>query len=71
MHHPVTHFAYPNGDFDDAVVTAVRESEFQTAVTALLGMNTTYQDPFLLKRRPVATTFPHYYFQETLNGLHW
>jgi peptidoglycan/xylan/chitin deacetylase (PgdA/CDA1 family) len=50
---PVVHFCYPNGtpgDYNDEVVDVVRECGFQTAVTALRGINPTGTNPLLLRR---------------------
>ena len=47
---PIEHFAYPFGDYDDAVVEMVREAGFKTAVTMDRGMNDRNTDPLRLKR---------------------
>lgn len=47
---PIEHFAYPFGDFDDAVVEMVREAGFKTAVTMDRGVNDRNTDPLRLKR---------------------
>jgi peptidoglycan/xylan/chitin deacetylase (PgdA/CDA1 family) len=47
---PIEHFAYPFGDFDDAVVETVREAGFKTACTMDRGVNDPTSDPFRLKR---------------------
>ena len=47
---PITHFAYPYGDYDDVVVDMVREAGFQTACTMDRGVNDQSADPFRLKR---------------------
>jgi len=47
---PIEHFAYPFGDYDDAVVEMVREAGFKTAVTMDRGVNDRNTDPFRLKR---------------------
>jgi len=46
----VEHFAYPFGDYDDAVVEMVREAGFKTACTMDRGVNDRHSDPFRLKR---------------------
>jgi peptidoglycan/xylan/chitin deacetylase (PgdA/CDA1 family) len=46
----IEHFAYPFGDFDDAVVETVREAGFKTACTMDRGVNDPTSDPFRLKR---------------------
>jgi len=47
---PIDHFAYPFGDYDDAVAEAVREAGFKNAVTMDRGVNDGNTDPFRLKR---------------------
>lgn len=46
----IDHFAYPYGDYDDAVADLVREAGFQTACTMDRGVNQRGMDPFRLKR---------------------
>ena len=46
----IEHFAYPFGDYDQAVVDLVREAGFQTAGTMDRGVNEQGADPFRLKR---------------------
>ena len=46
----IEHFAYPYGDYDDAVADLVREAGFQTACTMDRGVNVRETDPFRLKR---------------------
>ena len=47
---PMEHFAYPFGDYDDAIVEMVREAGFKTACTMDRGVNDRNTDPFRLKR---------------------
>jgi peptidoglycan/xylan/chitin deacetylase (PgdA/CDA1 family) len=47
---PIEHFAYPFGDYDDAVVEMVLEAGFKTAATMDRGVNDRNTDPFRLKR---------------------
>lgn len=47
---PVEHFAYPFGDYDDAVVGMVREAGFKTACTMDRGVNDRTTDPLRLRR---------------------
>ncbi len=47
---PVEHFAYPFGDYNEAVVELVREAGFKTACTMNRGVNDRNTDPFRLKR---------------------
>lgn len=46
----IDHFAYPFGDYDDAVVDLVREAGFRTACTMDRGINDRGTDPFRLRR---------------------
>ncbi len=46
----IEHFAYPFGDYDEAVVEMVREAGFKTAVTMDRGVNDRNTNPFRLKR---------------------
>ena len=46
----IEHFAYPFGDYNEAVVELVREAGFKTAVTMDRGVNDRNTDPFRLKR---------------------
>ena len=46
----IEHFAYPYGDYDEAVVDLVREAGFKAAVTMDRGVNPRSMDPFRLKR---------------------
>jgi hypothetical protein len=67
---PITHFAYPNGNFNDAAVAAVKASGFLTATTVVSGFNSRLADRFLLKRRSVGFECSNYYFRESLAGMH-
>ena len=49
----VTHFAYPYGDYSDAVVGLVQEAGFQTACTTKFGCVQLGDDPFKLNRLSV------------------
>lgn len=66
----VTHFCYPNGDFDDKVVAAVRASGFLSATTVLSGYDSRSTDPYLLRRHSLEMDLSDYYFRESLAGLH-
>ncbi len=67
---PVTHFCYPNGDFNDAVVAAVKACGFLSATTVLSGYDSRATDPYLLKRHSLEMDLSDYYFRESLSGLH-
>ncbi|MBV5330360.1 MAG: polysaccharide deacetylase family protein [Chlorobium sp.] len=47
---PIRSFAYPNGDFDDRTIEAVKLAGFELAVTTKWGRNTRENNPFSLKR---------------------
>lgn len=47
---PIEHFAYPFGDYDDAVVELVREAGFKTGSTMDRGVNDRTANPHRLKR---------------------
>ena len=70
LQNPVLHFCYPNGDFNAATVSAVKQAGFQTATTVLSGYDSLSTDPLLLKRRMVDPDLAEYYFRERLSGLH-
>jgi len=47
---PIDTFAYPFGDFDDAVAACVRDSGFACACTTVPGRVSVRSDPMLLPR---------------------
>jgi peptidoglycan/xylan/chitin deacetylase (PgdA/CDA1 family) len=47
---PVTHFAYPQGDYDERVQEAAREAGYASAVTVDQGRASPEGDPFALPR---------------------
>lgn len=51
---PCEHFAYPNGDYDEASADVVRETGFRSAVTSDLGFNDIGADVYTLKRLHIA-----------------
>ncbi len=70
---PVTHFCYPYGlkeDFNLETTKALDQCHFQTAVTALHGMNSYDSNPLCLKRLSVDVLLPEFYFKERVAGLH-
>ena len=67
---PVTHFCYPNGDFSNTVVAAVKACGFLSATTVLSGYDSTATDPYVLKRHSLEMDLSDGYFRETLAGLH-
>lgn len=67
---PVIHFAYPNGDFNETIVAAVKRCGFLSAATVLSGSCSTSTDPYLLKRRSIELDFSDDYFREMLAGVH-
>ena len=70
LHSLVGQFCYPNGDFNDDVVSTVKKCGFLSATTLLNGHNTPSSDSYLLKRRLVDPDLTEDYFTETLAGLH-
>ena len=64
------HFCYPNGDYSDAAVDAVKRCGFQTAVTTEAGINGPGANRYLLKRLSVDLDRPGEYFREQVAGLH-
>ena len=44
------HFCYPNGSFDEKVWQAVKNNDYQSAVTTEYGFNGKGENPFTLKR---------------------
>jgi peptidoglycan/xylan/chitin deacetylase (PgdA/CDA1 family) len=47
---PVIHFCYPYGDWNEPVRDCVSEAGYYTACTTDIGVNTTNNSPFALKR---------------------
>jgi peptidoglycan/xylan/chitin deacetylase (PgdA/CDA1 family) len=69
----VIHFCYPNGtpaDYNDEVVSVVRECGYRTAVTAMPGVNGAGADPFLLKRLHQEPTREPSAFAHQVAGLY-
>lgn len=59
--HPVPHFAYPNGTFDDVnpgVVAQVKRAGFKAAFLAESGGNNRSADPFALRRNAAEPITP-------------
>ncbi len=67
---PVAHFCYPNGDFNDTVVAAVKKCGFLSATTLQQGYNCASTDPYRLQRRLIEPDLSDNYFREKLAGLH-
>jgi peptidoglycan/xylan/chitin deacetylase (PgdA/CDA1 family) len=67
---PVTHFCYPNGDFNDSVVAAVKACGFLSATTVLAGYDSLSTDPYRLMRHSLEMDLSDEYFRESLAGLH-
>ncbi len=70
---PVRHFCYPNGkppDIDDAVVTAVEDAGFDSAVTCVWGLNANTVPPLRIQRLPFDSALEFKYAVELLAGLH-
>jgi peptidoglycan/xylan/chitin deacetylase (PgdA/CDA1 family) len=70
---PVRHFCYPNGraiDIGDAAIRCVRDAGFASAVTCVLGLNTTRVDRLGIQRIPFGNAIDFDYGAELLAGLH-
>lgn len=69
----VQHFCYPNGrlqDFNELTLKVVEKCRFHTASTVVGGINFSGVHPHRLKRIPVESIMPDFYFHELLAGLH-
>ncbi len=69
----VLHFCYPNGtpeDYNEEAVEVVRECGFQTAVTAVRGINFARADPLLLRRIHADPDRPVDKFAHEVAGLY-
>lgn len=53
LNRPVSHFAFPDGRYDQRVLQAVREAGFRTACTIEDRPNTLVENPLLLKRKVI------------------
>jgi len=62
------HFCYPNGDFDERTVNAIKKAQFESSVTVQNGLNPMNTDPFLLKRIGVEPYFPDVNFRHYIAG---
>jgi len=70
---PIRHFCYPNGkapDIDDAVVAAVADAGFDSAVTCFWGLNANTVPPLRIQRLPFDSALEFNYAVELLAGLH-
>lgn len=50
LNEPVSLFSYPNGDYSDRVISALKRANYLGAVTAEEGVNSGQTDSFKLKR---------------------
>ncbi len=69
----VRHFCYPNGtpeDYNEEAIEVVRECGFQTAVTAVRGINFAGADPLLLRRIHEEPDRPVQKFAQEVAGLY-
>jgi peptidoglycan/xylan/chitin deacetylase (PgdA/CDA1 family) len=69
---PVRHFCYPNGtpsDISGETVESVRQAGYQTAVTAITGLNSAGADLFRLRRIGIDPSYDAFYFQRCAAAL--
>src|SRR5947207_3047586 len=57
---PVTHFCYPNGDYDRQVRAEVERSGYRLAVTTAAGLNDASTDPLALRRIHTERDLTHF-----------
>jgi|GEM_PF-674856 glycosyltransferase involved in cell wall biosynthesis/peptidoglycan/xylan/chitin deacetylase (PgdA/CDA1 family) len=72
LNRPMTHFCYPNGNFediDDRVTGVLSQCGFETAVTTERGVNFRGVNPFLLRRTGVEPGMSNFNFSAILAGL--
>lgn len=70
---PIQHFCYPNGnpaDINEAVIQAVKDAGFLSAVTCTWGLNSLSVDRFQIRRTPFDSTLDYTYGVELMAGLH-
>lgn len=60
----ISYFCYPNGDFDDASVSMVREAGYRAALTCVRGSATASDNPLVLPRKAIS-------FGDSLIGYLW
>ena len=66
---PVLHFAYPNGDFDNRSIQAVRDAGYATAVTSDAGVNRVGQNPLSMPRLDFGYTLDSAEVATRVSGL--
>ncbi len=69
---PVSHFCYPNGQAEDvnaAVLRVTREAGYESAVSAIWGLNKPGADAFLLRRFGVNPDVSRGWFERTAAGF--
>jgi peptidoglycan/xylan/chitin deacetylase (PgdA/CDA1 family) len=65
----VSHFSYPNGDWDSRAARLVASAAFDSAVTIELGLNNLSDNPLFLKRIALDTAVPELYFRHRTAGF--
>jgi peptidoglycan/xylan/chitin deacetylase (PgdA/CDA1 family) len=63
---PAEAFGYPNGNWDQRCLDAVKQAGYRCAVTTRWGRNLHPASLFLLERTPAGFTWPDYFFQEVV-----
>jgi len=66
---PCLDFSYPNGDYDDASVAAVKSGGYQSAVTSDIGMESVGSDPCRIKRLNLPVEFTNVELRGRASGL--
>jgi peptidoglycan/xylan/chitin deacetylase (PgdA/CDA1 family) len=65
-------FCYPNGDWDQRCLDAVKQAGYRCALTTRWGRNLHPPSPFLLERTPAGADWPDYFFREVVAyGYPW
>jgi peptidoglycan/xylan/chitin deacetylase (PgdA/CDA1 family) len=64
---PVELFCYPNGDYNNAVISEVERAGYSCAVTVACGLNDRHTSPLRLKRIHAEDDLPH--FIQNISGF--
>lgn len=66
---PCVHFAYPNGDFNEAAANAVQEAGYVSAVTSEFGFCEAGEDIYTLQRQNIVVDFRNSELKARASGL--